>query len=178
MNKASRKPNPSASDTTPPSAGAIEAKPSLLRIQHLLVPVDFSEPCRKALRYAVQVAEKFGAKLTLLHVVEPVGSPDFAYFPLAADSGRVLRAAQAQMRLLCRREAIPPSMLASAQVREGKPYQRIAEAARSMNVDLIIIATHGYTGLDHVILGSTTERVVRHAPCPVLVVRQDKAVSA
>ena len=60
----------------------------------------------------------------------------------------------------------------SAAVREGKPHEEICEAAKAMGADLIVLTTHGYTGLKHVWLGSTAERVVRHAPCPVLVVRE------
>jgi nucleotide-binding universal stress UspA family protein len=63
-------------------------------------------------------------------------------------------------------------MIQTLQVRHGRAFQEIAEAARSLPADLIIIATHGYTGIKHALLGSTTERVVRHAPCPVLVVRE------
>jgi nucleotide-binding universal stress UspA family protein len=57
-------------------------------------------------------------------------------------------------------------------VRLGHPYQEITDAARELKVDLIVISTHGYTGLKHVLLGSTAERIVRHAPCPVLTVRE------
>ena len=63
-------------------------------------------------------------------------------------------------------------MLEMVLVRFGRSFHEIAEAARTRKVDLIIISTHGYTGLKHAVLGSTTERVVRHAHCPVLVVRQ------
>ena len=59
-----------------------------------------------------------------------------------------------------------------ALVRYGRSFHEIAEAARTLKVDLIILSTHGYTGLKHALLGSATERVVRHAPCPVLVVRE------
>ena len=62
----------------------------------------------------------------------------------------------------------------SAAVREGKPHEEICEAAKALGADLIVLTTHGYTGLKHVWLGSTAERVVRHALCPVLVVRATK----
>ena len=67
---------------------------------------------------------------------------------------------------------IPRSVVEKILVRSGRSFHEIAAAARTRKVDLIIMATHGYTGLKHALLGSTTERVVRHAPCPVLVVRQ------
>ena len=67
---------------------------------------------------------------------------------------------------------VPPALVEKLLVRVGRSFHEIATAARSRKADLIIISTHGYTGVKHALLGSTTERVVRHAPCPVLVVRQ------
>jgi len=150
----------------------IDLVPSLLKLRSILVPIDFSAPSRKALRYAVPFAEQFGAKLTLLAVVEPFATPDFGAFPLAPQEDRVLKAVKDRLDLLCKQEALNPRLLEKALVRSGKPYFEIASAAASLKSDLIIIATHGYTGLKHTVLGSTAERVVRHAPCPVLVVRE------
>ena len=67
---------------------------------------------------------------------------------------------------------IEPKLTERTLVRQGRSFHEIAEAARTLKADLIIISTHGYSGLKHALLGSTTERVVRHAPCPVLVVRE------
>ena len=69
-------------------------------------------------------------------------------------------------------EQVPAQFRANTLVRVGKPYHEITSAARELNIDLIVISTHGYTGLKHVVLGSTAERVIRHAPCPVLTVRE------
>ena len=63
-------------------------------------------------------------------------------------------------------------MKATAVVRDGKPFEEICHTAKTVGADMIVLTTHGYTGLKHVWLGSTVERVVRHAPCPVLVVRE------
>lgn len=143
------------------------------RIQYILVPIDFSEPSRKALDYAVPFARQFGAKLTLLHVVEPVAAPDFANsFPLMVENDKITAACKAQLQLLIKQKAIEPKLVEKTLVRQGRSFHEISEAARTLKVDLIIIATHGYTGLKHAFLGSTAERVVRHAPCPVLVVRE------
>jgi nucleotide-binding universal stress UspA family protein len=150
----------------------VELVPLALKIKNILVPVDFSDPSRKAVKYAIQFAQQFDAKLTLVHVVEPIGMPDFDSFPLAADTGKIVRAVKARLELLCKQEALCPPMLQGVQVRQGKAFQEIVEVARTAGMDLIVIATHGYTGLQLVLLGSTTERVVRHAPCPVLVVRE------
>jgi nucleotide-binding universal stress UspA family protein len=146
-----------------------------LQIRSILVPIDFSESCRKALTYAVRLAEHFGAKLTLLHVVEPVAMPDFVKsFPLAMENEKVVAACKTKLDELAREQSIDPRFVPTTLVRDGRSFDEITAAARTLKVDLIIISTHGYTGLKHAILGSTTERVVRYAPCPVLVVREQE----
>jgi nucleotide-binding universal stress UspA family protein len=137
------------------------------------VPIDFSPQSEKALAYAVPFAEQFGSKLTLLHVVEPVATPDFAKsYPLALDNDKAMAECKRHLERVVRDLEIEPAMLEKTLVRYGRSFHEIADAARTLKVDLIIISTHGYTGLKHALLGSTTERVVRHAPCPVLVVRE------
>jgi universal stress protein A len=147
--------------------------PALLEIKSILVPTDFSAPSKKALDYAVPFAERFGAKLTLLHVVDPLATPDFANsFPLMMENDKVIAACKAQLQSLVKQTAIDPKLVEKTLVRQGRSFHEIADAARTLKADLIIISTHGYTGLKHALLGSTAERVVRHAPCPVLVVRE------
>ena len=147
--------------------------PALLEIKSILVPTDFSAASKKALDYAVPFAERFGAKLTLLHVVEPVATPDFANsFPLMMENDKVMAACKAQLQSLVKQTAIDPMLVEKTLLRQGRSFHEIADAARTLKADLIIISTHGYTGLKHALLGSTAERVVRHAPCPVLVVRE------
>jgi universal stress protein A len=154
-------------------ARLVEVVPSLLQIKSILVPIDFSAPSNEALAYAVPFAQQFGAKLTLLHVVEPVGTPDFANsFPLLMENDKVIAAAKGRLEHVIKDQAIDPKLVEKVLVRYGRSFHEIAEAARTLKVDLILISTHGYTGLKHALLGSTTERVVRHAPCPVLVVRE------
>ena len=70
------------------------------------------------------------------------------------------------------RDRVDPALVEALLVRDGAPFDEICKAAKEIESDLIVIATHGYTGLKHVFLGSTAERVVRHAPCPVLIVRE------
>ena len=162
-----------AARTDSRTTGASAAVPSLLRIKSILVPIDFSTPSKKALAYAVPFAELFGAKLTLLHVVEPVATPDFANsFPLLMENDKVIAACKARLASLLRQKAIDSKLVEKMLVRQGRSFHEITDAAQTLKTDLIIIATHGYTGLKHALLGSTTERVVRHAPCPVLVVRE------
>lgn len=148
-------------------------KAAAFRLKSILVPLDFSPPSKQALNYAVSVAQQFKAKLTLLNVVEPAGTPDFAAsFPLLMEDDRVMAAAKQELERAVKAARVPRGIVEKVLVRFGRSFHEITEAARNRKVDLIIISTHGYTGLKHALLGSTTERVVRHAPCPVLVVRQ------
>jgi universal stress protein A len=151
----------------------IDLVPALLRIKSILVPIDFSAPSKKGLAYAVPFAEQFGAKLTLLHVVEPIATPDFNNtFPLVIADEKVVAACKNRLDRIARDQKIDPKLIEKTLVRSGRSFNEIADAARTLKADLIIISTHGYSGLKRVFLGSTTERVVRHAPCPVLVVRE------
>ncbi len=140
-------------------------------IRSILVPVDFSRPSEKALDYAASLAGQFGAKLILLNVVEPFPTPDFAYSPMALDDNVIVAQAQEHLKKVLARSGLDSAVVEKSLVRHGSPYAEITDAARTLKVDLIVISTHGYTGLAHVFMGSTAERVVRHAPCPVLVVR-------
>jgi universal stress protein A len=141
------------------------------RAQTILVPLDFSESSRSALKYAWSLAQHSGGKLILFYSNEPVATPDFAYHPLMKPPAEQAVTAEQELKLICEQEAIDPERIARIVVRSGRAYTQITDTAKSLDVDLIVIATHGNTGLKHVLLGSTTERVVRHAPCPVLVVR-------
>ena len=150
----------------------IELIPALLKIRTILVPIDFSKTSKKALVYAVRMAEQFGSKIILLNVVEPVATPDFAYHPLMLEPEKARRAARTQLDKVCRDALLPAKMVERVLVRYGTPFAEITDAARTLKADIIILTTHGYTGLKHVFMGSTAERVVRHAPCPVLTVRE------
>jgi universal stress protein A len=147
------------------------------RIKHILVPLDFSTPSEKALEYAVSLAKQFGAKLTLLNVVEPIATPDFAYFPLAMENDKVMAQAKQELERVRAKVGIDKRLVEKILVRNGAAYREITNAAKTLKVDLIVISTHGYSGLAHVFMGSTAERVVRHAECPVLVVRGRPAKS-
>jgi nucleotide-binding universal stress UspA family protein len=153
------------------SPNVLTLVPAYLAIKEILVPIDFSRPAKKALRYAVAFATQFGAKLTLVHVVEPVAMLDLVS-PLLMENDKVMRAAKSRLDLLCKQTGIDSGSVAKTLVRSGTPFKEITDAARTLKVDLIVIATHGYSGLKHAMLGSTAERVVRHASCPVLIVRE------
>lgn len=137
-------------------------------LKTILVPVDFSECSKKALQYAIPFARQFGAELKLLHVVEPYPAvPEMGPYDL--DN---INDGKAQLEAF--RQAIGDAVPASTSLRTGMPHLEIAEAAKDLGIDLIILSTHGRSGLARMLLGSTAEKVVRHAPCPVLIVRESE----
>jgi nucleotide-binding universal stress UspA family protein len=141
-------------------------------LRNILVPTDFSEPAKKALRYAISLANQSGSQLTLLHVIEPIPPYQDGPCPMMMNADVWPTEAKKAFRRLLKEERVDERLVRATLIRTGKPHREITDAARELEADLIIIATNGYAGLAHVLLGSTTERVVRHAPCPVLVVRE------
>jgi len=155
------------------SAPASAMAPLQFQIGRILVPVDFSEHSQKALRYALAFATQFDAEVTLVHIVEQMVYPgDWMYPPLAVTDF----AAEKREQVLDRMRALDAGSGVKTQhiVRLGRAWQEVIEIAREKKADLIILATHGYTGLKHVLLGSVAEKIVRHAPCPVLSVRPEE----
>jgi nucleotide-binding universal stress UspA family protein len=154
----------------PTTGDVIDLVPLVLKLEHILVPIDFSKTSSKALHYAVPLARQFGAKVTLLHVVDyPMYPPELGY--LAMSDAETTRRTAKRLKDMARR-AIPAELRSDCVVRFGIGFDTIAAVAKELPADLIVLTTHGYTGLKHVVMGSTAERVVRHAPCPVLVVRE------
>jgi nucleotide-binding universal stress UspA family protein len=140
-----------------------------LEIKTVLVPTDFSENSFKGIASALSVVRKFKARIILLHVIEPRMYPaEFGY--LAMEDDRLSELARAQLKELARSAGLG-ARLEKTLVRSGQAYTEITAAARGLKADLIVLSTQGFTGLKHVLLGSTAERVVRHAHCPVLVAR-------
>jgi universal stress protein A len=139
-------------------------------LKHILVPVDFTDCTKEALMYAVAFAKQFNAAITLLHVVEP------AYAPPAEMGGAEIVESKAEARehLEGLRQQHFPGLRADVLVTRGNAEREIVAAARELECNLILLATHGRTGLSRVLLGSTAEHVVRHAGCPVLIVRPDE----
>lgn len=154
---------------------AKSAKALPLAIKSILVPVDFSESSRKAVKYAIAFAKQFQARLVLLHVIEPVSATTFSMMAnLAIEDDQTIAVCKAQLMREAKTAGVKASLLDRVLVRQGRSYAEICDAAGTLKVDLIIVSTHGFTGLKHTLLGSTAERVVRHAPCPVLVVRSNE----
>ena len=140
-------------------------------LKNILVPTDFSKASNKALKYAVSLARKIGSQITPIHVIKPRPIESEPY-PVWLGFDPRLAEADCTLLKVCKEQHVHPPLLRNTVVREGTPHREITKAARDLQADLIIIATNGRTGLAHALLGSTTERVVRRAPCPVLVVRE------
>jgi len=146
-----------------------------MAIKKILVPVDFSDDALNALRYAQELGRTFKAELLILHVVEPI------YYATPADmyvtSPNLAMLLDEQRTLATQQLArLSASLKAKGQrhrtlLKTGTPAQLITDTAQSTKADLIVMSTHGRTGLAHILLGSTTEKVVRHAGCPVLTIR-------
>jgi nucleotide-binding universal stress UspA family protein len=144
------------------------------KVEKILVPVDFSPASMEALDYAVSLAKQFRAAIHLVHVYP---SDEASSVPGAGHL--LLQSAEAIERLNeeltnIHRKHVPTFRPENCHVRSGRPYQAIIRLAREIDADLIVISTRGHSGLKHLLLGSTAERVVRGAVCPVLVARKSK----
>ena len=143
-------------------------------IKKVLVPIDFSDYSKSSLRYAVNFAKKFNAEIFLIYVVEPViYPPDFSMGQIAIPSVNAEwdERAREELKNLAKTE-IPEGVKVKTILKNGKPFLEIIDTALEENIDLIIIATHGHSGVEHILFGSTAEKVVRKAPCPVLTLRE------
>jgi len=141
-------------------------------IHRILVPFDFSKYSEKAFAWALAMAEQWGARLRLLHVVPlPTYPPNVlgVHFNVADVEASLQTDAEARIQEVVSR-AGQPAVPIDTQVIRGEPFTDICRVAEQEKIDLIIMGSQGRTGLSHVLLGSVAERVVRYAPCPVLVV--------
>ena len=147
-----------------------DSNPKTLHPKHILAPVDFSKSCLQGLNAALDLARRFEAKLTVVHVVKHL--PHGSHVVLDATGIQQDLARPARERLAeFVAEHVPADVFVRQEVAEGKPFHVVVGLAAERECDLIVISTHGYTGLAHVLLGSNAERIVQHAPCPVLVMR-------
>ena len=152
------------------AAASFESKISPFRLKRILVPIDFSDCAKKALRYAIPLAKDYEAALTLLYVV-PTHHGEYGDIDYAILEAEMRAGSEKELSTLAVDE-VRGEVPADTLVRTGSPGLEIIEVAKSLSADLIVISTHGRTGLKHVLLGSIAEAVVRRAPCPVLVVRE------
>jgi len=148
-----------------------------MKVKRILLPTDFSERGQLAEKCACEMADLFGAELHVLHVLHDM----FLTMPQTAAAllippeslENVITSAELEV------QKIPPAAWSAGKnvvrvVRVGSTYDAIVQYAKENAIDLIVIGTHGRTGLPHVLLGSIAERVVQHAPCSVLTVRPDR----
>ncbi len=146
-----------------------------MQISSILLPTDFSECGNYALRYATSLARTFGASIICVHVIEPM-VPTAGYsgmtepLPIADITEQLEDSAERELPRIAECEEC-----AGLQVEEviahGEAASEIVRVAKARNVDLIVVSSHGRTGLGRILFGSTAEAIVRHASCPVLVVK-------
>jgi universal stress protein A len=140
----------------------------------LLVAIDFSDCSLAALNYAVVLSQRFHAKIVLLHVVEPAVYPEnYLVSPGTVDEANQNLLAGGEERLAkVKSRVTSEGVAAETLVRIGRTQSDIADTARAVAADLIVMGTHGQSGLKTLLLGGTAERVLRHSHCPVLAVPQ------
>ncbi|MCW5553902.1 MAG: universal stress protein [Verrucomicrobiae bacterium] len=149
--------------------------PPALEFNAILVPVDFSPRSRRATQYAAALAQQFDAALELLFVLEPLPTDSMLERPQRTRGDTELaRRAETMLRELAQTE-VPSGVRATTRVRRGKAAPEIIATAQQGQSDLIVLSSHGYSGVQRLLLGSTAEQVVRHAPCSVLTLREHAA---
>jgi len=148
----------------------------MLSFHTIVVPTDFSDLSLAALGYAASFAERYNAKLEVIYVNEPaLRVTDLAW--VGIDERATEKEITDQSRRTLEKHLaahLPPDTKVEATVVTGDAVDEITRLATDKNADLIVMATHGRSGLSHVLMGSTAEQVVRSAPCPVLTLRQPK----
>jgi nucleotide-binding universal stress UspA family protein len=142
----------------------------MLQIRRILVPTDFSDAADNALRYAIDLASKVGAEVDLLHAWQLS-----AYASPASDLAKGMeRDLSKDLEAIAQRYGAH-GVTIHRHLRTGIPYVEIVEAAKQHGTDMIVMGTTGKTGLEHFLLGSVAERIVRTSECPVLTVRYTRA---
>jgi len=141
--------------------------------EKILVAIDYSENSNYAFNYALELAKQFNGELTLMHVIhEPVDMARilFPYLSYEQLENAIMEDGAKMMEKFCT-EQMGGFINYKTAVAKGIPYQEIVRKSQETGATLLVIGTHGYTGVDHLIFGSTAERVVRSASCPVLTIR-------
>jgi len=147
----------------------------MIKLHDILFPYDFSELSLHGLRYARSFAEAYGAKLHVLHVVDEACQYWMAMGPNSVPVGpppeELIAASTREMEKFVEQRLADASCPVSMKVQMGRPFLEIIRYAREHEIDLIVLGTHGHSGLKHALMGSVAERVVRKSPCPVLTIR-------
>jgi nucleotide-binding universal stress UspA family protein len=147
--------------------------PLQFKIERILVALDFSPASLEALDYAVWLAKQFRAAIHLVHVYPPDEASAPGGGHLLFESAEAIERLNEELTGIHRKH-VPTFRPENCHIRGGRPYEEIVRVAREIDADVIALATRGHSGLKHLLLGSTAERVVRNAPCPVLVARKSK----
>jgi len=166
-----RGPTPELTSSHATDESHARTTPSFKRI---LVPIDFSDCSARALEHAAVLARKFDSKLVLLHVVEPAVYPEnYLITPATVDEANqgVMAASRERLEGL-RRDSSIEALSVEILVRVGRAHSEIPDTARATGSELVVMGTHGSSGLKNVLLGGTAERVLRQTSCPVLMIRQ------
>jgi universal stress protein A len=147
-------------------------------LKRILVPVDFSACSDKAFEDALELAGRFGAELIVLHVWQPPRTmgPETVFYPPEGTRQSVIHLVEQEARrqtaqFVAERTALAPNVRVTTLVEAGIPYASIVDVGEREDVGLIVMGTHGRSGLSRFFLGSVAEKVVRHAHCPVLTIR-------
>jgi len=140
-------------------------------IKKVLVLTDGSQNSRSALRYAVEICRNFEASLHLLSVIEDM--PSYVTLEVGSEFISKVQETIKSEVVSCAGYCETSGIACDGEIRHGVPYEEIINYAKEIDIDLIVMATHGHTGLSHILLGSVAEKVMRHAPCPVMVTRID-----
>ena len=145
----------------------------MIQLNKILIPTDLSDYSHYALPYAIELARNFSAELHLLHIVEPLwGGEHSLYADFPGPVGYNLETVQeTNAKLLDELAEETKEVAVQTQVLVGAPHVQIVRYARDNDIDLVVLATHGRTGLSHALIGSVAEKVVQMAPCPVLTVK-------
>lgn len=138
-------------------------------IKSILVPTDFSSYSSNAIDYAAKMAKPLGARIVLVHVIESLSYSVTDTFTLV-DHRRALEKTAGALLENFRRELAAKDVPVKTRLASGVPYDEILKIARQENADLIVMGTHGRTGVEHLFLGSVAEKVVRLSSCPVLTI--------
>jgi universal stress protein A len=145
------------------------------KIKNILVPITFTEDSKAILDNAVTIAEKFKAKITVFHVLrEPkvdLSEIDFELGFIEKIKANQEEEAEKELKQLISEPFLKKCQI-KTDMRWGQPFVEIVNEAKKLKADLIVMGTHGRTGLSHVLIGSVAEKVLRLAPCPVMVIRK------
>jgi universal stress protein A len=176
--KAEAPPDPPSGGPSPnDQASDARGKSCLVSYRNFLVPIDFSEHSKETIEYATQLAALTGAIIKLLHVFQIPEDLEAFYQGLYIESDLIKNHMEMAKRKTNEQLSVVTEQILAkgfeveSILRFGNPYEEIVNAAKELGADLIVIGSHGSTGLGRLLLGSTAERVLRYAPCAVLVVK-------